>query len=1016
MEPQPSSSSSSSSPPTSPTLDQSKPRSSTITHHSNTSNSSIFQRVASRSLRHKQKHRPPAQRELPPVPVPGPSTSSPPAFASPIPSSDPAQPSSSSAASFTTSPSAAESGHHGRRSRESSASSALSLDNGSASTGASLSSSQVSSRSVGVPRPAGEIGHPSSMDAAVASPSGGVTSGSNRGPPSSWMNRNRDRSGSVGSPRKRPSTSTGASSATEVESKPLSPRRMSSWRRASASIRAEAPEEDGAHTPLGATSRTPRSSMYGLFAGVGSESRLASASSQSPRPESAAKRLFGRSNSSRECVGSAATSSEATEEHGSEAADRKSLLRRVGSRPLLSGERDKDRGDSDGRTISTDTLCSTGATPIGMERSTATPEATMSRRRGGSISKAAGLKGWGRRKRAGASGGVEAGNSDEGKTPPLPSVNQDDKKLDLAGGDDARRTSIDSFASSMGRAAGRNVQTPNAQAQAQRQMAPPSDEGIPRRLSGWLLNMIGSDSPSGPGLAESPSPNSDDGSMRPPVLPQGRLQAHGSGTDSNAKAGLGVLNSGSSSSSLAVAGRSKAASLLSSLSSSARARTFGPEGSGSGSAGSGGGGGGGLDRALRYFLDSDAMNASSSEEGIWLLGVWHGPGASESPRQGPTIEVQQASPNATLSAERHPPAPPRTPSPTDLVASSSPAGSRVQVLARNPPTPHGSPNPHSASGGVTAPMSSSQSAANSSQNWQITFQPDFSSRIWCTYRNHFTPIARDGSISFDAAGAAERAAELAASNASAGMVPGASNKSTGYITPERAPGMVASTHGGSGRHWLGRKTSDAEASANSSPASSTFAPGGLGAALGVSSSPSQSPGAGTSPGGGGGLGEKMGIPSLWGRAASAAAGVAANLGGGGKGLTTDAGWGCMLRTGQSLLANALIVTHLGRDWRRGPLPASPGSVRRGSSHSSQAGMDKVPQEEEDLEEPSEEEQRALKEEWLRHATYARILSWFLDDPSPACAFGVHRMAREGKRLGKEVGEWFGPSTAAGAIK
>jgi cysteine protease ATG4 len=26
------------------------------------------------------------------------------------------------------------------------------------------------------------------------------------------------------------------------------------------------------------------------------------------------------------------------------------------------------------------------------------------------------------------------------------------------------------------------------------------------------------------------------------------------------------------------------------------------------------------------------------------------------------------------------------------------------------------------------------------------------------------------------------------------------------------------------------------------------------------------------------------------------------------------------------------------------------------------------------------------------------------------------MAREGKRLGKEVGEWFGPSTAAGAIK
>ncbi len=49
-------------------------------------------------------------------------------------------------------------------------------------------------------------------------------------------------------------------------------------------------------------------------------------------------------------------------------------------------------------------------------------------------------------------------------------------------------------------------------------------------------------------------------------------------------------------------------------------------------------------------------------------------------------------------------------------------------------------------------------------------------------------------------------------------------------------------------------------------------------------------------------------------------------------------------------------------------------------------------------------------------TYTQILTWFLDDPSPACPFSVHRMALIGKQLGKEIGEWFGPSTAAGAIK
>ncbi|KAJ3758700.1 cysteine protease [Lentinula raphanica] len=98
--------------------------------------------------------------------------------------------------------------------------------------------------------------------------------------------------------------------------------------------------------------------------------------------------------------------------------------------------------------------------------------------------------------------------------------------------------------------------------------------------------------------------------------------------------------------------------------------------------------------------------------------------------------------------------------------------------------------------------------------------------------------------------------------------------------------------------------------------------------------------------------------------------------GGEKGWTSDSGWGCMLRTGQSLLANSLLFVHLGRDWRKPPFP----------------------------------------EMTREYAMYVQIVTWFLDTPSELAPFSVHRMALAGKDLGKDVGMWFGPSTAAGAIK
>ncbi|XP_053680300.1 cysteine protease ATG4D [Anopheles nili] len=92
--------------------------------------------------------------------------------------------------------------------------------------------------------------------------------------------------------------------------------------------------------------------------------------------------------------------------------------------------------------------------------------------------------------------------------------------------------------------------------------------------------------------------------------------------------------------------------------------------------------------------------------------------------------------------------------------------------------------------------------------------------------------------------------------------------------------------------------------------------------------------------------------------------------------TSDCGWGCMIRSGQMLLAQGLVAHFLGRSWR---WDVSLFTIYEESIH-------------------------------------RKVIRWFGDTSSKTSPFSIHTLVALGKESGKKPGDWYGPGAVAHLLR